>query len=129
MQGGGVMSKKMEVHPDLERAAENARVMEATRLLEAARIVEAARVAKQIEEVHARVFNGLPMEIRKEVKDEIGKVNRLIVSILLAMFLALAGIVVEGRVSSSQASAENAKNYRAIIDIGAKLDKHVEQTK
>ncbi len=80
---------------------------------------------KQVDEVHHRVYNGLGLELRKEVKDEIGGVRNLFIGILIAMILSLSAIVVEGRVSANQASSENDRNYRAILEIGSKLENHI----
>ena len=44
---------------------------------------------KQVDEVHHRVYNGLGLELRKEVKDEIGGVRNLFIGILIAMILWL----------------------------------------
>jgi hypothetical protein len=83
------------------------------------------QLRKQVEEVHHRVFNGLGKEIREEVQKELAGVRKLVIGILVALLLALAGIIVEGRVSSNQASTENNKNYKAIIDIGSELREHI----
>jgi hypothetical protein len=80
---------------------------------------------KQIEEVHHRVFNGMPKEIREEVQKELAGVRKLVIGILVALLLALTGIVVEGRVSTNQASAENNRTYKAIIDISSELRNHI----
>lgn len=88
-------------------------------------MVTLALVQKQIDEMHSRVFDGLGKEIREEVKKEVGGIRNLFIGILISLVLALAGIVVEGRISSSMATSENERNYKAIVDIGLKLDRHI----
>ena len=80
---------------------------------------------KRIDSIHDRVYNGIAKEIRQEVKQEIDGVRKLTIGILIAVLISLAGIVVEGRFSSVQASMENTKNYEAILDIGSKLQNHI----
>lgn len=83
----------------------------------------------KMDAVHDRVYNGLGKELRQEIKTEVGAVRSLVIGILVALILALAGIVVEGRVSAGQASTENNRNYQAIVDIGSRLDNHIILTK
>jgi hypothetical protein len=80
---------------------------------------------KQVDAIHTRVYNGLGKEIREEVQKELAGVRKLVIGILVALLLALAGIVVEGRVSTNQSSAENERNYKAIIDISSELRNHI----
>jgi hypothetical protein len=80
---------------------------------------------KQMEEVHHRVYNGLALEIRAEVAKEIGKLNARLWGLLVSLFIALIAIVVTVLVSTSNRSIENAKNYKAIVDLGAALEHHI----
>jgi hypothetical protein len=79
----------------------------------------------KITAVHNRVYDGLGAELRKEIKEEISSVRNLFFGILIALLLSLVAIIVEGRVSANQVSIENTKNYKAIIDIGSKLQNHI----
>lgn len=79
----------------------------------------------EITKVRDRVFNGLGKDIREEVNKELAGLRNLVIGILVALLLSLAGIVVEGRLSSQQASSENDRNYKAIVDVGAKLEEHI----
>ena len=83
---------------------------------------------KQVDAIHTRVYNGLGKEIRDEVAKELAGMRKLVIGILIALLLSLAGIIVEGRVSSNQASAENYRNYKAIVDIGSQLENHIIRT-
>lgn len=94
-----------------ERRAENKAVLE--------------DLKQKMDAIHDRVYNGLGMELRQEIKEEVGGVRILVIGILVALILALAGIVVEGRVSANQSSMANEKTYQAIIDIGSKLENHI----
>jgi hypothetical protein len=84
-----------------------------------------AEMHQKIESMHERLYNGLGKELRQEIKEEISGVRTLVIGILVALILALAGIVIEGRFSSNQSSLENDRSYKAIVDIGAKLEEHI----
>jgi hypothetical protein len=89
-----------------------------------------------VHEMHRRVFNGMAKEILKEVDEKVEKIRetvdkrldgvdkklgssqKLVIGVMIAILLALAGIVIESRVS-------NEKNYKAIIDIGTELSNHI----
>jgi len=86
------------------------------------------RLQDRVDAIHDRIYNGLGMEIRNEVKEEICAVRNLFIGVLIAVMLALAGVVIEGRVSSGQATSENDRNYKAIIDIGSRLENHIIRT-
>jgi heme/copper-type cytochrome/quinol oxidase subunit 2 len=83
---------------------------------------------KQVEEVHHRVFNGLGAEIRAEVRIEIDKLRGMLWALLSALFIALIAIVVTVLISSYGRSNENDRNYKAIVDIGSRLENHIIQT-
>jgi hypothetical protein len=87
-----------------------------------------SKLQKQVEAVHQRVYNGLGKEIRQEVAKELAGMRSLVIGILIALLLSLAGIVIEGRVSSNQSSVENNRNYKAIVDIGSRLENHIIRT-
>ncbi len=108
MEGADLMDDRREIP---ERRAENIGVL--------------AVMQDKINQMHGRLYNGLGKEIRQEVKEEISGLRNLVVGILIALVLALAGIVIEGRVSSNQSSIENAKTYKAIIDVGSRLENHI----
>ena len=84
-----------------------------------------AELREKVDAIHDRVYNGLGKDIRDEVNKEVSGLRNLILGILVALLLSLAGIVIEGRVSSNQVSVENNRTYRAIVDIGSKLENHV----
>jgi hypothetical protein len=90
--------------------------------------VTVTRLQAQIDEIHTRVYNGLGKELRQEVARGLAATNRLVMGILIALLLSLAGIIIEGRWSANQATAENDRNYKAIIDIGSRLDNHIIRT-
>jgi hypothetical protein len=79
----------------------------------------------RIDDVHKRVYDGLGMELRKEIQTAIGGTNKLIVSILISLLLLLVGVIVEGRWSAGQATRENDRNYAAIQVLNQKLDDHI----
>ncbi len=81
------------------------------------------RIEREIGEIRARVYNGLASEIRKEMDKSLGSIRGLIIGILISLLLALAGIIVQGRFSDSASTAENLRNYKAIIDLNAKMDR------
>ena len=83
---------------------------------------------KKVDAIHDRVYNGLGKDIRDEVDKEVNGLRNLILGILVTLLLSLAGIVIEGRVSSNQASVENNRNYKAIVDIGSRLENHIIRT-
>lgn len=89
-------------------------------------------LCETVHEMHRKVFNGMAKEILKEVDDKLDKLKstvdrklgatqKLVLGILIAILLALAGIVIEGRVNSE-------KNYKAIVDIGTELSNHINAT-
>jgi NhaP-type Na+/H+ or K+/H+ antiporter len=80
---------------------------------------------KQVED---RVFNGLGAEIRAEVRIEIDKLRGMLWALLSALFIALIAIVVTVLISSYGRSNENDRNYKAIVDIGSRLENHIIQT-
>ena len=82
----------------------------------------------KIDKVHDRVYNGLGKDIREEVSKELAGVRQLVIGILVALLLSLTGIIIEGRMGSSQSSSESDRNYKAIVDIGTRLDNHILQT-
>jgi hypothetical protein len=87
-----------------------------------------ARLQRQVDEVHARVFNGLGKDLRNEIKAEVEKVNAKAWALLVALLLIFAGIIVEGRVSSNTSSTENLRNYKAIVELESKIENHIIQT-
>jgi hypothetical protein len=74
------------------------------------------------------VFDGLGKELEEKLHNEIGKITKILIAVLVGLMMLLGGIIVEGRVTAGRASAENDRNYKAILDVDAKLDKHVWQT-
>lgn len=83
----------------------------------------------KVEQLHGRIFNGMAKEIRDEVASKIEAINdkmerkissvqTLVIGILIAVLLSFAGIIIEARVSSNQAS-------KAIIDLGQRLTSHI----
>lgn len=88
-------------------------------------ILTADRLQRQVDEMHTRIFNGLGKELRQEMKDEIGGVRNLFIGVLVSLLVIFGGIVVEGRVSAGQASSENNRNYKAIVDLSLKLEQHI----
>jgi hypothetical protein len=89
----------------------------------------------QINEIHGRVFNGLGLELRKEIRDEtnilhrkIGTLYKSVGGLLVALLLIFASIIIEGRVSSRQSSEENLRNYKAIVDVEKTLQMHMGAT-
>jgi len=82
----------------------------------------------EIEKIRARVYNGLGAELRKEVADALRGTNSLVVGLLVAMFLALAGIVIQDRLASEQRSLENDKTYAAVMALDKKLDLHLQES-
>jgi hypothetical protein len=95
------------------------------------------KIENTVDKLHGRIFNGMAKEIRDEVSERIEKVNdklekkivsvqKLVVGIIIALLVSLAGIVIESRWASSQSSDENMRNYKAILDLNAALTKHIE---
>lgn len=91
-----------------------------------------ADMQSQINEIHGRVFNGLGLELRKEIRDEtnilhrkIGTLYKSAGGLLVALLLIFAGIIIEGRASARQSSEENMRNYKAIVDVEKKLEMHM----
>jgi tetrahydromethanopterin S-methyltransferase subunit G len=81
------------------------------------------RIEREIGEIRARVYNGLASEIRKEMDKSLDSIRGLIIGILISLLLALAGIIVESRFSNSAATAENMRNYKAIVDLQTQVEK------
>jgi hypothetical protein len=79
---------------------------------------------RKIHAVHDRVYDGLGKELRQEVKKETDKLSNRLWAVIMVIVIALAGIVIEGRVSANQNSAESERNYKAIIELGSKLEIH-----
>jgi hypothetical protein len=105
------MTKATERRHTTERRKENRSVL--------------SLLQKQVDAIHERVYNGLGKEIRDEVAKEVGGLRALVVSILVALLVSLAGIVITGQLNSNTRSAENDRNYKAIIDIGSRLENHI----
>jgi hypothetical protein len=82
---------------------------------------------KKVDAIHDRVYDGMPAEIRGELAKEISKLNTRLWGLLSALFMALIAIVVTVLISSGARSMENQRNYKEIIDIGARLDIHLQQ--
>jgi hypothetical protein len=78
--------------------------------------------------IEKRVFNGLSAELRAEVKKEIAGITKIGVSILVGIIMMLGGIVVTGNITSAKATNENNRNYKAILDLDLKLEKHMVHT-
>jgi hypothetical protein len=87
-----------------------------------------ALLQKQVDAIHTKVFNGFPKEIRAEVKIEIDKLRSMLWGLLASLFIALIAIVVTVLISSSNRSLENERNYKAIVEIGSRLENHIIQT-
>jgi len=84
-----------------------------------------AKIQERLDAIHDRVYNGLGKDIRDEVNKEVSGLRNLILGILIALLLSLAGIIIEGRVSSNQISMENNRNYKAIVDVASELRNHI----
>ena len=104
---------------------EESAIREAAKVIENARLLEVARITKQVEAVHDRVFNGLGKELREEIHKEIGKVTKILIAILTGLILLLGGVIVEGRFSSTRSTEESQRNYKALMDIGNRLQLHI----
>jgi len=72
------------------------------------------------------VYNGLGKELRSEVGSEVKKTGNLVVGILVSLLLALSGVIIEGRVSASQAQLSNDKNYEALMLLDKRLAVHLQ---
>jgi hypothetical protein len=81
----------------------------------------------KLEKMRDRIYNGLGKEIREEVKEEIDKLSARLWALLSALFISLIAIVVTVLLSTGARSMENDRNYKAIINIGARLDTHLMQ--
>ncbi len=91
-----------------------------------------AEMQTRINEIHDRVFNGLGLELRREIRDEtnilhrkIGTLYKSVGGLLVALLLIFAGIIIEGRISASKSSEENMRNYKAIVDVEKALELHM----
>ena len=82
-------------------------------------------LAKKVEEVRTRVYNGLAKEIREEVKQEISGIQKLILGLLISIVLTFGGIIAAGQWAASKATDESMRNYKAIVEIGEKLNAHI----
>jgi tetrahydromethanopterin S-methyltransferase subunit G len=105
------------------------------RIATALRAKLSAEDRKKLDEVHQRVFNGLGKELREEVGEEvkiihrkIGTLYKSIGALLIALLMIFAGIIIEGRIASNTVTEENNRNYKAIVDIAAKLEIHLQTT-
>lgn len=83
------------------------------------------RLQVQVDEIHHRVFNGLGLELRKEIGKDVHGLSNRIWGVIFALLLAFAGIIIEGRVSSNQVTMENMTNYKAIVDLDKKIEMHL----
>ena len=63
-----------------------------------------------------------------EVKKEIAGITKIGVSILVGIIMMLAGVVITGNLTSSKASEENNRNYKAILNLDLKLERHMDRT-
>lgn len=63
-----------------------------------------------------------------EVKKEIVGITKIGVSILVGIIMMLAGVVITGNLTSSKSSDENNRNYKAILNLDLKLEKHMDRT-
>ena len=86
------------------------------------------RLLSDVAAVHERVFNGLGKEIREEVANEIKGLNAKLWALLTSLFITLIAIVVTVLISTTSRSMENDKNYKAIVDIGSRLENHLLNT-
>lgn len=81
-----------------------------------------------IKAIKARVFNGIALELRHEIERSVGGVRTMVIGILISMLLGLSAIVIEGRISANAATQENLLNYKAILDLDMKVDRHIGAT-
>lgn len=95
-------------------------------------------IEKSVSDIKERIYNGMGAELRKEIngeltdlrkdfKDENSGTRKLVVGILVTLVLSLVGIIVEGRFSSQKSTDENSRNYKAILQMEAKLEAHVDR--
>jgi hypothetical protein len=106
-----------------------------------------AETRNEIVEVRKRVYNGMAAELRSEVKEEFkvvrdefntsidavkkqvrsvnGGTRKLLIGIAISLFMLMAGGIIEGVWSSKQASTENDRNLRAILELDKKLEIHL----
>jgi hypothetical protein len=87
-----------------------------------------ACIETDVKEIRKRVYNGLGAELRAEVEKGLARTNTLVVSILISVLLALAGIVVQNRVEANQHTLESDRNYTAIMQLDKKLEIHLIQS-
>jgi hypothetical protein len=96
-----------------------------------------SKIEATVDKLCGRIFNGMAKEIRDEVSEKIREVNdklekkigavqKLVIGILIALLLSLAGIVIESRMAASVSSEESTRNYKAILDLNNALTKHIE---
>jgi hypothetical protein len=91
-------------------------------------IIAFDKMQEKIDQMHSRVYNGLGKELREEVKKETTRLSNRLWAVIMVIVIALAGIVIQGRMSSNQASMENDRNYKAIIDLGERVTEHIYMT-
>jgi hypothetical protein len=91
--------------------------------------VTSKEVEADIKAIKMRVFNGMALELRHEIERSVGGVRSMVIGILISILLGLSAIVIESRISANAATAENLRNYKAIIDLDMKVDRHIEATK
>jgi hypothetical protein len=84
-----------------------------------------SEIETDIKEIRKRIFNGLAQELRQEVDKSVGGVRAMVIGILISMLLGLAGIIIEGRISSGASTDENMRNYKAILELDQKVDEHI----
>lgn len=82
-------------------------------------------IESDIKDIKMRVFNGMSLELRHEIARSVGGVRTMVIGILISMLLGLSAIVIEGRISANAATTENMRNYKAILDLDAKVDRHI----
>jgi tetrahydromethanopterin S-methyltransferase subunit G len=85
-------------------------------------------IKADIKEIKKRVFNGMALELRREIERSVGGVRTMVIGILISMLLGLSAIVIEGRISANAATQENLLNYKAILDLDMKVDRHIGAT-
>lgn len=87
-----------------------------------------ANLEDAVESIKARVYNGLGKELRKEVADGLQQNTRIMLGILVAMVLAMAGFIINGGISSRRTEDYNTKLYSAILQLDKKIDIHLAES-
>ena len=78
-------------------------------------------VEADLRDIKTRVYNGLGAELRKEVNAASRGTLNIVVGLLVALLVALAGAVLMNKYSSDVSTTENMRNYKAILDLQAQV--------